>query len=269
MTLAVCIWVSEGIVFASESRQVYENQKHNYRTATDTAQKVFQLSANVGGVTCGRAYLSKKGIPSLIEEFKTSAKASGGSLDETVVKDLADLIGAFLQSKWQEHGTEKPEEEASGLSVILGGYEKGVNRIFEVSIPGPSIVEISTSQQLGATWRGQTDVVTRLLKGFDPRISRLSWFQPGYAQELEKLGYVIGFGAMTLQDAVDFAIFLLRTTIDLQRFSDGIKLDPGDIPGTGGPIDIAIIRPNEGFTWVQKKELRGETLFKRRRMGES
>jgi 20S proteasome alpha/beta subunit len=269
MTIAVCIWVPEGIVFASESRQVYENQKGNYRISSDFTQKVFQLSARIGGVTCGRAYLSKKGVLSLIEEFKASAKASGSNLDEIAVKDLADRIGAFFQSKWQEQAADSSEGGASLLSLVIGGYENGVNRIFEVSIPGPSIVEISTLHEMGAAWRGQTDVVTRLIKGFDPRISRLSWFQPSYAQELEKLKYMIGFDAMTLQDAIDFAIFLIRTTIDMQRFSDGIALDPGDIPGTGGPIDIAIIRPNEGFAWVQRKELRGETLYKRMRMGES
>jgi len=69
---------------------------------------------------------------------------------------------------------------------------------------------------------------------------------------------ITNFQTMTLQDAVDYAIFLIKTTIDMQRFSDGIVMAPGAIAGCGGPIDVAVIQPNSGLQWVQQKELRGE-----------
>jgi len=268
MTIAVCIWVPEGIVLASESRQVYKNEKQNYRIASEFGQKVFQLSAGVGGITYGKAYISRKNIHSLTEEFKTTSKASGKDLDKASVGELAQLVGEFLQNKLNDEMKSGSEQTAQPTSLILGGYEKEINKIFEVSLPGPSIIEISTSAKFWAVWRGQTDVITRLLKGYDPRIGRLSWFQPSNSNELEKLSYIINFDTMTLQDAIDFAIFLIKTTIDMQRFSDGIMLDPGDIPGTGGPIDIAVIRPNKCFKWVQRKELRGETVSKLRQTRE-
>jgi len=89
-------------------------------------------------------------------------------------------------------------------------------------------------------------------------VKELSWFLPEFTRELSKLNYVLMTPAMTLQDAIDFSTFLIRTTIDMQRFSDGIGLDPGEVAGTGGPIDICVIRPFEGFSWVQKKELAGD-----------
>jgi hypothetical protein len=98
-----------------------------------------------------------------------------------------------------------------------------------------------------------------LIDGFDPRIGKLSWFRPEFTNELSKLNYNLMIEGMTLQDAIDFSIFLIRTTIDMQRFSDGIILEPGDVAGTGGAIDICVIQPNEGFSWVQKKELGGDT----------
>jgi hypothetical protein len=266
MTIAASVWVPEGIVFASESRQVYENEKHSYRIASDNAQKVFDLSSRTGGVTYGRAFIDKKSIISLIEEFKASAKAARKDLDQTPLQEIVNSLGSFLDKVWHGQTTERSGEESPELGLIIGGYEGGTSRIFECSIPGPSIIEIGTSQKPGAAWRGQTDVVTRLILGFDPRINKLSWFLPNHVDELEKLNYVIRFDAMTLQDAIDFAIFLIRTTIDMQRFSDGIVLDPGDIPGTGGSIDISIVRPNEGFSWVQKKELKGETPFRQERV---
>lgn len=37
---------------------------------------------------------------------------------------------------------------------------------------------------------------------------------------------------------------------------NGIIGDPGDIPGVGGPIDVAIITPDKGFVWIKKKKLK-------------
>jgi hypothetical protein len=60
-----------------------------------------------------------------------------------------------------------------------------------------------------------------------------------------------------LQDAVDFAIVLIRTTIDVQRFTNGFKGQPGKFPSVGGPIEIAVIDQG-GFRWVQETKLAGE-----------
>lgn len=256
MTIAVCVRVPEGIVLASESRQIYPNEKGNFRVATNNAQKVFELSAKVGGVTYGQAALSGRSILSLVEQYK----ATSGTLDGISVKDVTEGLGKFVDEKWQEQAKISPEKKPDNIGFIIAGYDKDGRRfIFECLVPGPSIVQIGSPDDFGATWKGQTDVVTRLIKGFDPRIGNLSWFKPEFVGELDRLDYVIRFDALTLQDAVDFAVFLIRTTIDMQRFSDGVVLSPGDVPGTGGPIDICVIRPNEGLHWVQKKELKGES----------
>ena len=60
---------------------------------------------------------------------------------------------------------------------------------------------------------------------------------------------------MTLQDGIDFSTLAIETTTAIQRFSDGIAADPGDMPGVGGPVDVAVITPDKGFVWVSKKNL--------------
>ena len=61
---------------------------------------------------------------------------------------------------------------------------------------------------------------------------------------------------MTLQDAIDFARSMVEITITVQRFTHGILSAPGDFPGVGGPIDIAVARPGDGpMTWVAQKQL--------------
>jgi hypothetical protein len=57
------------------------------------------------------------------------------------------------------------------------------------------------------------------------------------------------FAAMPLQDAVDYAIHIIRATIDTLRF------EPRP-PTVGGAIDVLVITP-EGTRWVQRKELHG------------
>ena len=56
------------------------------------------------------------------------------------------------------------------------------------------------------------------------------------------------FHLFSLQDAVDYAKFIIRTTSDHQRFS---PLNPD----VGGDIDVAFITPFNGFRWIQQKHL--------------
>lgn len=56
------------------------------------------------------------------------------------------------------------------------------------------------------------------------------------------------FGAFSLQDAIDYSKFLIRTTADFQRFS-------GNMPTVGGEIDIALVTNHRGFRWIAQKEL--------------
>jgi hypothetical protein len=60
-------------------------------------------------------------------------------------------------------------------------------------------------------------------------------------KQLGGLQYAIQCGTMTLQDAIDFCTLMVQTTSAIQRFSDGIIANPGDMPGVGGPVDAAVI----------------------------
>jgi hypothetical protein len=69
------------------------------------------------------------------------------------------------------------------------------------------------------------------------------------ANRLIDQSYLPLFPAMPLQDAVDYAVHLIRTTIDTMRFEPRF-------PSVGGPIDVLVVTP-AGVEWVQRKELRG------------
>jgi hypothetical protein len=77
-------------------------------------------------------------------------------------------------------------------------------------------------------------------------------------KQLGGLQYAIQWGTMTLQDAIDFCTLMVQTTSAIQRFSDGIIANPGDMPGVGGPVDVAVITADQGFAWVSRKKLKIE-----------
>ncbi len=52
---------------------------------------------------------------------------------------------------------------------------------------------------------------------------------------------------MPIQDAIDFSIYAIKTTIDTMRFQARPKT-------VGGPIDVLLITP-EGARWIRRKEL--------------
>ncbi len=65
------------------------------------------------------------------------------------------------------------------------------------------------------------------------------------------LEYRVPYEALPLQDCVDLAAFLIRTTITAQKFAIVDR-------GVGGSIEIAAITRTEGMRWIQKNELHGE-----------
>jgi hypothetical protein len=56
------------------------------------------------------------------------------------------------------------------------------------------------------------------------------------------------YHTFSVQDAIDYAEFLIQTTISHQRFSQ-------TIPSVGGDIDIALVTPFDGFQWIRQKPL--------------
>ena len=57
----------------------------------------------------------------------------------------------------------------------------------------------------------------------------------------------VPFYFFTLQDAIDFSLYAVRTTIETFRFQQRIRT-------VGGPIDILAIFP-KGIRWIYRKEL--------------
>ena len=103
-------------------------------------------------------------------------------------------------------------------------------------------------------------MVSRIVHGFDSRLTELirqfdterTIDVEGLYQHLRNnLAYTIPYESLPLQDCIDLAAFLIRTTIVAQNLSVGQH-------GVGGSIEIVTITPQEGLQWIQKRQIRGE-----------
>ena len=305
MTLVISTITSSGIVLTADSRQTYRNNAGAIRIGSDSVMKLFKLTEFSGVAISGKAFLNEEGQPAkdigyFINKFKKSEDIKKLSVKDIAIK-LNKYLGDFFVNKEKEnlrklidvevgkqggtnlkfstsndHLVPYSYTDKDGKAVLTTGWIETINmivvgtdkdkvgRAYSVSVPKGITIERDT-KQCGALWVGQTDVLTRIVKGYAPEIESLNFVKEALtknnaliSEQLNKMEYIINWGTITLQDAIDFCVLMTRTTESIQRFSDGTILAPGGIAGVGGEIDIAVITPEKGFTWLKKKKLRAE-----------
>ena len=267
MSLCISVVTPEGIVVAGESRQTQIISGVN-RIGSDSATKVFDLTSTVLAATTGWAFLQPQGailqknIASLVEDFKPTIPAGSS------VQAIVSLLWSYFNATYQQHVSQLPATAVPvgqvALNFIVAGYDFGsrTGTLYHVDIPSavaPTAASRSTNQP-GPWWIGQTDVIARVLKGFDSRVFNLPFMQSANrvgdaTKELNGLEYSIFFNTMTMQDAIDFAVGMVQITIIIQRFTAGIATQLGAVAGVGGPIDVAVVQPGKSIRWVSRKEL--------------
>lgn len=219
-----------------------------------------------------------KGLHSLFDE-KYNWKEQIKKVPDQIKADLQRQGCEILKIEMKKYAVKFQFRDSKGnlrsgvggvdkISVLIAGYDlDGSHKAYICNIPGKIEKKRDNAEkgkEFGASWIGQTDVVSRIVLGFDGRIGNIKFINEAAKQygreeiskQIRNLEYVIQWGTMTLQDAIDFCRLMIQTTSAIQRYSDGIAADPGDMPGVGGPIDIAVITPDKGFVWVKKKKLK-------------
>jgi hypothetical protein len=258
MTICVGVAAPDGIVLAADSRTTFEHEDGSHRIVSDFAYKVFQVGDEYGVATYGRAMIGNKTIAGLMDEF--DAYLGDTELDD--VHDVAARLGDFFHERLSAYYVatgQEPPEHGWSLGFLVAGYDgEGIGHIREVGVPGPHFTEPSiTTANGGASWRGMTDVIRRMIYGFDGDGFAATEHElpDDLIEPMTSIAYQLLF-PLTIQDAIDFASFLIRTTIDMQRFSDGTIVRPGAIPGCGGPTRIMLITPY-GVDWISDRPPRG------------
>jgi hypothetical protein len=253
MSLVITTYIPDGIVMASDSRQSItiegktpdgQDMPKIDTVNSDSVYKTYLLTREdrngkplfeVGVCSFGQDLLGGISTASHIKRFS-----------EEKLTDSDDVVS--IPKKLIEFFREKFPRADTGFHVA--GYKKENN----VSAPYVYYCHVSknicnqrrnlkpdNSLAYGATWSGQIDVLSGVLQP--------SVFQDQEGKTIQVQKPPIIWDAMSLQDAVDFSMYAIRTTIETIRFQARPK-------NVGGPIDILVITP-DGAQWAQRKELHG------------
>src|SRR5659263_107699 len=259
MSLGINVRGPEGLVFATESRVSLNWQHPNgsvLALSFDSANKLltFKEPHNlVAAVTYGLAGIGPRTAYSFVPEIEADLPSQ-----RIPTQDFAQRLSDFFMRQWKTI-PELKNYTGSPMTFIVGGFneKEPYGRVYEMHIPSkPEPIELS---QFGITWGGQADLVHRLIKGYDANLQQILSQRLPLTEEqvkalpaiIQPLEIIFPLQAMALQDYVDAAILLVRTTIEVQRLTVTIR-------GCGGPIDAATITRRDGLKYVQQKEVRGE-----------
>jgi hypothetical protein len=280
MTICVSVKVSEGLALAADSTATVQGwlgqpggQPQILKTY-DHARKLSHIKDYpIGTQSWGISLIGSRSVESLIKEFEYSLpsvveeqekmkeirKTRGQIPDDEKfaysVKEIASGLLKHITVFYDAEFENAPEKPA--LGILVSGYSSGqfFPEQWGLDIPKSSeLIELRPNQNgkpdFGANWFGMTDAINRLHKGLDDRaIVKVSELTKLPQEEILKLfaglEYPVLFDGMPLQDAVDYATYLVNVVIGRFRFVLGA-------PVCGGEVDVAVITPN-AFTWVQRK----------------
>jgi hypothetical protein len=244
MSFVIAVYVPEGIVMASDSRQSVTIEGRNpegkpFKVETvnsDAIIKTFLLEKHQVGISnFGQDLLGGIPIAGHIKRFIE---------EELTLKDDVTTVPKKLVEYFRKSF---PEADA-------GFHVAGYRKEGKVSVPyvhschvARNVVERRNTKPdgsitYGATWSGQGDILSSILIPVTVKDDK------GNDKVIRSPAPII-WDAMSLQDAVDFSIYAIRTTIDTMRFQARPK-------NVGGPIDVLVLTPEEA-RWIQRKQLSG------------
>ena len=211
-----------------------KNQIINVTTGmSDSNYKTFLSSQNFGISTFGQAQIDGISITGFIESFVSDTG------EEKSVTRFAEKVNKHFRSY---NPIPKTGFHVAGYELERG---KLIQKLFRVLPEQDRCIHLNPAKKggkptQGASWDGESDILVRLI-------------QPAYTKDdkgnYHELPYFsIPWTFFTLQDAIDFAVYAIRATIESVKFQPRAKT-------VGGPIDVLVIKPNEA-KWISRKELK-------------
>ena len=265
MSLGVVVKGPEGVVLAADTRITLNatnpNQPPSLLVNFDNATKLLSFGEPhkwIGAVTYGAATIGARTAHSFIPELEPTLGD-----ERLTVLQYAEIISEFFVDRWNDAGKVSGEPLKGSMNFIVGGFDEGApyGEVFLFNVPRSPKPDVRNEGNFGMTWGGQLELASRLIHGYDPQILQL--IQTGLGVPRDKaeefirqslapqLEFKIPYDVLPLQDCVDLAAFLIRTTITAQNLAITVR-------GVGGSIEVAAITRTEGLNWIQKKDLHGE-----------
>jgi hypothetical protein len=199
-------------------------------TTSSFAQKLFSFGRKFGIGSFGTGILNKKTIYYHVKELEAIA-ADQENLNNLTLSNVKDLLLEHFDKEIKKEilDIDRAPDNFYPLGFQVVGYEDGIGTTIEINIGKKSRSQKITG--IGCTVSGDGQLVVQMweLGKKDPRRGT-------------------NYERFSLQDAIDYAEFLITATAKYQRFTNVI-------PSVGGEVDIALVTPFGDFNWIRQKEL--------------
>jgi hypothetical protein len=224
MSLGVVIKGPEGLVLGAESRVTLTVKPRsgpeliiNY----DNAKKILNFEPPnefMGVVTYGLAAIDQRTAHSFLPEIEEWLPEKRLKVDE-----FASRLQKFFMDQWK---SQMPADYTGPqMTINVAGFNPNepYGRVYEFKIPSDAAPLEFGRGSFGLSWGGQRKYADRLIDGFDAQIVpelqkelKLTKAQmKKLAVVLDRVGINIPYQALALQDCINLAIFLVRTTIEM------------------------------------------------------
>ena len=225
MTLIVSVIVQDGIILAGDSftSLLTPGTEPKAIKAFPHAQKIVSFYDRFGIGSWGHASINQKSVTLCIREIEHELRAEG--IEFSTVDEVADAVREnLLPLKFQDDNV---DEDYFGFNVV--GYAGSTAKVIQYEFDAESGPRVDNIVDFGAYPACQMEVVSSI---------EATYGDDEYPP----------FNLFSLQNAIDYALFLMRTTIEFQQFSGGVST-------VGGDINIAVVTRLEGFRWIQRQPI--------------
>lgn len=233
MSLAISIYVPSGIVMATDSRisgVLTRNEESPDGSVTrvqerivfsDSAQKLLIFEeAGVAISTFDTAIVEKYPVEHHLRRFMELEQPQ----EDIAVEEITRKLVGFFKGRFAN----------AGVGFHVAGYrQQGAQQI-------PYVYSCHTLAEAMPTWRNANDddeVVYGITRSGETQVTN----------RLIDANSTPVFDAMPLQDAVDYTLFLMETTVNALRFEPRF-------PSVGGLLDVLVITPQK-MQFVQRKAI--------------
>lgn len=264
MTIALSLHVNDGIVLAADSASSIWAKGPDGKTigvvnVYENADKVYNLCKGlpIGAITWGSGSIGQSSVSTLVKDFRKKLEVDLNQESYKISNIVKRLSKYIYEDNYQEGF--KDWDDKPKLGFMVAGYSSGKDfaeewkfDIEDGKLNGP--IKIRGENEIGITWNGEPEAITRLYFGYGHRLDELL-VKIGHSKEDAKqtidairnnMGVPFVVGPMPIQDAIDLARWFVDTTIKFSKFKPGP-------PTVGGAIDIAAITKHEGFKWIDRK----------------
>jgi len=268
VTICVALKVRDCIVFGADSATtvstVLTDGTSKVTNVWGHGVKVFNLHKGlpIVAMTCGSGNIGSQSISNIAKDFRLSISQNpnkvGFDPKSYQIEHIAKLAFEFFKVRFD--AAKLPDPNDHYFEFLIGGYDSDEphGEVWKIcysenALQKPELI-IAKNNTGNVYWSGQTQVLQRLILGYDARIATVlkdSGLPERQVNALlqtikDSLATPLVCDTMPVIDAIQLTRYLVNVTKGYFKYLPGADV-------VGGETEIATVTRHEGFKWINRK----------------